>query len=71
VTDEEYENYMNHLPTTEARIMMALRESRYISDWFPPTSSGAGDMIEDLMDDLREEWGLPRRNGDWWWNKHV
>lgn len=58
--------------STEVDVMMALRESRLVTDWFPPESSGAGDLIEELMNKLREEWGLPARpyfSQEWEWNR--
>jgi hypothetical protein len=65
-----YDEWLASFSTAEDRIMMMCRESRHVMNWFPPYSSGAGDMIEDLMNDLRECWGLPRREvADWWWNR--
>lgn len=42
--------------SVEAAISLVLRESRYVTGWFPPYSSGAGDMIEYWLMDLRDEW---------------
>ena len=54
----EYDDFMQDLPTVQLRVMYALRESRYIMNWFPPYSSGAGDSIDHLIKDLKAEWGV-------------
>jgi hypothetical protein len=66
----EYDAYIKDLPHAEARVMMALRESRYVNGWFPAHSSGSGDAVEHMLNELRREWGLPEKfNEDWWWNR--
>jgi hypothetical protein len=40
----------------EDAIELILRTSPYVTDLFPPFSSGAGDLVENLMDELRAQW---------------
>jgi len=57
VTDpDDYANRVNAFPTAALRVEMILRESRYVTDRFPPYSSGAGDLAENLLQELRAEW---------------
>jgi hypothetical protein len=53
---DEYATRVNAFSTVQLRIEMMLRESRYITDQFPPYSSGAGDLVEHLLEELRVEW---------------
>jgi len=53
--DNEYDIYVRELPTARERVTAALRESRFVTGWFPPYSSGATDMIEKMLEDLEEE----------------
>jgi len=70
MTAKEYDEFIKSFDSIEQKIMMILRESRYIANWYPSYSSGAGDGIEYLMDELRTEWGLPEVGfGNWWWDK--
>lgn len=57
--DDEYCEFVRMQPTAEEAIKLALRESRFVSSWFPPYSSGAGDMIESWMEELKTEWLSP------------
>ena len=54
--DEEYCEFVRMQPTAYEVITLALRESRFVSYWFPPYSSGATDMIESWMEELKTEW---------------
>lgn len=54
--DDEYDAFITQLPSAEERVMLALRESRYVTGFFPPYSSGATGMITDLLAELKEEW---------------
>lgn len=47
--------------SVEAAISLIMRESRYVTTFFPAYASGAGDMIERWMEDLREEWARAAR----------
>lgn len=68
MNDGEYDAWIKAQPTTQRMIMSVLRESRYVSAWFPPYSSGAGDAIDLLIKDLRREWGLPvDEDKDYWY----
>lgn len=58
--DEDYANYITGLSPEDA-IMLMLRESRFVSCFFPAYTSGAGDLIGDWMNALRTEWGLPQK----------
>jgi hypothetical protein len=59
LNDADYDEYLRGLPTAEARLFLALRESRYVSYWFPPYSSGASDMIDAWLSELKREWEIP------------
>ena len=61
---DEYSKWIDSLPTAEQRIMAVMRESRFVTDWFPAYSSGAGDLIEDMLDDLRREWANAAQPSD-------
>ncbi|HEV2172157.1 MAG TPA: hypothetical protein VGR71_01255 [Nitrospira sp.] len=56
MNDEDYSKWIDGRPTAEARVESIMRESRFVTNWFPAYSSGAGDLIADLLDDLRTEW---------------
>lgn len=56
MNDEDYSKWIDGRPTAEARVESIMRESRFVTAWFPAYSSGAGDLIADLLDDLRTEW---------------
>jgi hypothetical protein len=60
-TAREYNRSINALRVTDAprAVAQILRQSRVVMDWFPPSSSGAGDLAEILINELREAWGLP------------
>jgi hypothetical protein len=53
--DAEVER-LAHGESVQAAVMFILRESRYVTEWFPPYSSGATDLIERWLASLREEW---------------
>lgn len=59
ISDEEYVELVRMQPTAREAITLALRESRFVSYWFPPYSSGAGDMIESWMEELKTELTTP------------
>ena len=63
---DDYDSWVRDQPTVQLRIMSALCESRYISNWFPPYSSGAGDMIHSLIRELKAEWKVEIEPGDEW-----
>jgi hypothetical protein len=56
MNDAEYDVYINSIPSVKDKVMLIMRESRYVTGWFPPYSTGATDFIEDLLADLRAEW---------------
>lgn len=62
MSDEEYVNWINTMPAAEERISAVMRESRFITSWFPAYSSGAGDLIEQMLKDLKREWLTTIRN---------
>ena len=62
MSDEEYDNWINTMPTAEERISAALRESRFVTGWFPAYSSGATDLIEQMLKDMKQEWVTTIRN---------
>lgn len=63
LNDDDYDAYLQSLPTIEQRISLALRESRYVSYWFPPYSSGATDLIDAWLTELKREWEIPAEEG--------
>jgi hypothetical protein len=62
--DDEYIEHVRMQPTAEEAIKLALRESRFVSCFFPPYSSGATDMIDRWMDELKMDWETQRDKHD-------
>lgn len=54
--DDEYCEFVRMQPTAEEAIKLALRESRFVTYWFPSYSSGAGDMIDSWIRDMKTDW---------------
>lgn len=58
--DRRYYEAVNALPTAEERVAAVMRHSRYVNLFFPFGSSGAGDLIEEMLGELRDEWNRER-----------
>lgn len=53
--DDEYIEFVR-MQSAEDAISLMMRESRFVAFFFPPYSSGAGDMIESWLEEMKADW---------------